>query len=170
MGLARADAGDDDAALDFGAIEPLVDFMQDTSADRIVAECVAKLKGGADLKTLVAAAALANARCFGGEDYIGFHTMMAMAPAYHMSTEMPAQQAALPVLKVIRRNTGRIQESDTRNTLRTVKGIRSAPEARDGAIREKIRAKNLEGAEHALARILQEGGAEDAFNAVLAAV
>ena len=33
----------------------------------------------------MAAAALANARTFGGEDYVGFHTMMALAPAFHMA-------------------------------------------------------------------------------------
>src|SRR5450432_3676510 len=89
LGLATAKAGDEVAPLSFGAMEPLVAFMRETSADRIVAECVAKLKAGVELKTLVAAAALANARTFGGEDYIGFHTMMALAPAFHMSAEMP---------------------------------------------------------------------------------
>ena len=42
-------------------------------------------------------AALANARTFGGEDYIGFHTMMAIAPAFHMAGELPAARRALPV-------------------------------------------------------------------------
>src|SRR5204863_6786841 len=41
----------------------------------------------ADLRQLVAAAALANARTFGGEDYVGFHTMMALAPSLHRSEE-----------------------------------------------------------------------------------
>ncbi|MFO0922727.1 MAG: hypothetical protein U0905_09600 [Pirellulales bacterium] len=36
-------------------------------------------KTGTILKTLVAAGALANARTFGGQDYIGFHTFMALA-------------------------------------------------------------------------------------------
>ena len=43
-------------------------------------------------ETLVAAAALANARTFGGEDYTGFHTLMALAPAFHMAGEMPAER------------------------------------------------------------------------------
>ena len=46
-------------------------------------------RGGTELRELVAAAALANARTFGGEDYVGFHTMMALAPAFHMARELP---------------------------------------------------------------------------------
>src|SRR5213082_3520619 len=54
-----------------------------------------------------AVAALANARTFGGEDYVGFHTMMALAPAVHMSAELPEALRPLPVLKVLYRNTNR---------------------------------------------------------------
>ena len=169
LGLARANAGDDSATLDFGKLEPLVDFMQDTSPDRIVAECIAKLKAGTDLKTLVAAAALANARSFGGEDYIGFHTMMAMAPAFHISAEMPAGMAALPVLKVIRRNTGRIQEAGTRNTLRPIARSEATPDHSGEALRAAVRAKDLDRAEKTFATF-QGGSPDDAFNAVLVAV
>ncbi len=70
---------------------------------------IARMNDGTDLKTLTAAAALANARTFGGQDYIGFHTFMALAPAYEMARELPKEQAALPVLKVLYRNTNRIQ-------------------------------------------------------------
>jgi hypothetical protein len=63
-----------------------------------------------ELKTLIAAGALANARKFGGQDYIGYHSLMALAPAYHMSQELPAERAALPVFKVLYRNTNRMQE------------------------------------------------------------
>src|SRR5664279_3469714 len=87
LGLASAEAGEELTPLTFGAMEPLVAMMRETSPDRIIAESVAKLKAGVELKTLVAAAALANAKTFGGEDYIGFHTMMALAPAFYMSME-----------------------------------------------------------------------------------
>src|SRR5256886_15638527 len=70
----------------------------------------AKLKSGTDLRRLTAAGALANARTFGGEDYVGFHTMMALAPALHMAQELPAELQPLPVFKVLYRNTNRIQE------------------------------------------------------------
>jgi len=169
LGLTSARAADDPTTLDFGALEPLVDFMQDTSADRIVAECVAKLKAGADLKSLVAAAALANARSFGGEDYVGFHTMMAMAPAFHMSAEMPSAMAALPVLKVIRRNTGRIQEAGTRNTLRPVASSHAPADPKGEALREAVRSKDRDRAEQAYA-LFQGASPDDTFNAVLVTV
>ncbi len=38
---------------------------------------------------MIQAAALANARSFGGEDYIGFHTLMALKPAYGMAQQLP---------------------------------------------------------------------------------
>ncbi|MDB5386932.1 MAG: hypothetical protein JWM11_2578, partial [Planctomycetaceae bacterium] len=50
------------------------------------------------------------ARTFGGHDYIGFHTFMALAPAYRMAQELPTALQPLPVLKVLYRNANRIQE------------------------------------------------------------
>ena len=116
MGLATAFAGEDEASLSFGKLEPLVSQMQQTPAEKIVPAMVTRLKSGTDLKTLIAAAALANARTFGGEDYIGFHTFMALAPAYEMSRELPSKQAPLPVLKVLHRNTKRIQDHGGRKS------------------------------------------------------
>lgn len=109
LGLANAAAADrPDAKLTFGALEPLVTLLQETTTDKLVPTLVEKLKSGTELKTLVTAGALANARTFGGNDYIGFHTLMALAPAFEMSRELPTEQQPLPVLKVLYRNTGRI--------------------------------------------------------------
>src|ERR1043166_1993869 len=69
-------------ALNFGSLERLVALMQDTPVNRLPPMLVDQLHSGTDLKQLTAAAALANARTFGGEDYVGFHTMMALAPSY----------------------------------------------------------------------------------------
>jgi hypothetical protein len=112
MGLAAdVPAGSDEPKrLEFGELEPLVQLMQDTPVETLMPALVKKLKSGIELKRLLAAGALANARTFGGEDYIGFHTMMALAPAMHMASDMPADLAALPVLKVLYRNTNRIHE------------------------------------------------------------
>ena len=109
LGLAAA-LGDEPARLDFGAMEPLVRMMQETPVAKLLPVLVEKLRGGTELRQLVAAGALANARTFGGEDYIGFHTIMALAPSFHISQEMPAAQQALPVFKVLYRNTNRIQD------------------------------------------------------------
>ena len=57
---------------------------------------VAKLKAGTELRTLVAAGALANARSFGGKHYDGFHTFMALSPAYEMARELPEAQRPSP--------------------------------------------------------------------------
>ena len=83
--------------------------MQETPAARLLPQVVERLRGGTELRQIVAAAALANARTFGGEDYVGFHTMMAIAPAFHMTAELPQARRALPVLKVLYRNASRIQ-------------------------------------------------------------
>src|SRR5262245_29400509 len=78
LGLASALA-ETSEALSFGSLEPLVCLMQETPVNRLLPALVEKLQSGTDLRRLVAAAALANARTFGGEDYVGFHTMMALA-------------------------------------------------------------------------------------------
>lgn len=105
-----ADAADDDPRrLNFGKLEPLVELMQATEPDALTKILADKIRQGTDLKTLTAAGALANARTFGGQDYIGFHTFMALAPAYQMAIKLPTAQQALPVLKVLHRNSSRIQ-------------------------------------------------------------
>lgn len=105
-------ASPDDGAdrLTFGPLEPLVALMQETPTAKLLPALIGKLRTGTDLPTMLKAAALANARTFGGEDYIGFHTMMALAPAYQMSRELPPDRAPLALLKVLYRNSNRIQE------------------------------------------------------------
>ena len=112
----------DGERIDFGKLEPLAAWMQDTDADQMVAGAVKRLREGVALKTLVAAGALANARTFGGTDYVGYHSAMALLPAYQMSSQMPKGSEALPVLKVLHRNTTRIRQLGGRKdeALRTV--------------------------------------------------
>src|SRR4030095_5850507 len=75
LGLAPAFAAETTDALNFGPLESLVCFMQETPANKLLPALTDKLNSGTELKQLVAAAALANARTFGGEDYVGYHTM-----------------------------------------------------------------------------------------------
>lgn len=97
MGLTPARAADGSGGpITFGGLEPLVGLMQQTPVSKLVPVLVERLNAGTELKQLVAAAALANARTFGGEDYVGFHTLMALAPAYHMARELPEDQRACP--------------------------------------------------------------------------
>jgi hypothetical protein len=92
LGLAPAQAAEGSDRLTFGDREPLVALMQDTPADQLLPAVVAKLQSGTDLGALVAAAALANARTFGGHNYDGYHAFMALMPAYQMAAEMPADR------------------------------------------------------------------------------
>lgn len=172
LGLANAFAGDAPPALNFGEIEPLVCLMQETPADKLLPVLAEKLRGGVEVKRLIQAGALANARTFGGEDYVGFHTIMALGPALHMAYELPAAQQALPVFKVLYRNTNRIQEFGGRKneTLHPIEPAEiSAGEVWGEKIREDVRNKDTAAAEKILAAVAKSSP-EDAFNHVLFAV
>jgi hypothetical protein len=169
LGLAPARAAEAREALTFGKMEPLVCLMQETAPAKLIPVLVEKMRGGLDLQQLVAAAALANARTFGGEDYVGFHTMMALAPAYHMARELPKEKQALPILKVLYRNTNRIQEHGSRKSevlhpVTPAEGKHSAEE-----LRRAVHAKKVEQAESTFAAVAQSD-AERALNAVLQTV
>jgi hypothetical protein len=109
LGIRAACALDGETELSFGRLEPLVDMLQSTALDKVLPAAVAALKSGTSLLDLVAAAALANGRAIGGEDYIGFHTLMALRPALVMADDMSTEQAPLPVLKVLYRNGQRVR-------------------------------------------------------------
>lgn len=166
LGLARVFADDADAPLSFGEMEPLVALMQETPPAQLTALLVERLKSGTDLQTLVAAGALANARTFGGEDYIGFHTFMALAPAYRMALELPADQRPLPVLKVLYRNTQRIQDFGGRSSevLHPVQPEPLPAGAEGGQyLRAISRQGDVDKAERAFATLVQASPGE-AFN------
>jgi hypothetical protein len=169
LGLAPAFAADAPDTLDFGSLEPLVRLMQETPTDKLLAALATKLKSGTDLRRLVAAGALANARTFGGEDYVGFHTMMALAPSLHMARELPESMQPLPVFKVLYRNTNRIQEKGGRKeeVLHAVKTAQLA-EGRAGAesVRDAVHRQSVDEAERLFAKLAQ-AGAGDALNDLL---
>ncbi len=167
---AEAEAEENPGRLTFGKLEPLVSLLEETPPERLLPLLVEKLAAGTELRSLVAAGALANARAFGGEDYVGFHTMMALAPAFHMSGELPSTRRALPVLKVLYRNTSRIQERAGGDTLRPVSPA-AVPGDRTGGevLRDQVRGKDLPAAEGTFAALAQ-GSADEAFNHLLYAV
>jgi hypothetical protein len=172
LGFATAFAGQGPERLTFGALEGLVSLMQETAAPQLLACVVERMRQGTPLRDIVAAAALANARTFGGEDYVGFHTMMAIPAAYHMAEELPDARRALPVLKVLFRNAGRIQEfgGPSREVLHPVTA--AAPPANQPAgtrVRDAVRRGNANDAEAIYAGVAQ-GNADDALNNVLQVV
>jgi hypothetical protein len=143
--------------------------MQETPADKLLPIVVDRLKAGADLREFVTAAALANARAFGGQDYEGYHAMMALNPSYQMSRELPDPQRALPVLKVLYRNTNHIQQmgGPSRETLRPVDpGASSAETPGAETLRAAMRRQDMDGAERVFAA-LARGPLDEAYNDLL---
>jgi len=167
---ANSDAAD--AHLSFGRLDPLVDLMQSTPADKVLPKLVGKLNSGTSLRDLVAAAACANARAFGGEDYVGFHTLMALAPSLSMAERLPSERRALPVLKVLYRNTNRLQEKGgpKAETLRPIEPASlSADQSAAQAVRQAVHRQNRAGAEAALAAAAGDGS-QAAFEALMRTV
>ena len=169
LGVSTAFAAEDDPRLSFGKLEPLVGLMQETPTAKILPALVGKLNAGVPLRQLVAAGALANARTFGGENYHGFHTFMALAPAFDMSKEMPKGQEALPILKVLYRNsfyTGK-NGGHAKDVLKPVKAAKeTAIDKAAQQLRAATNATDKAKAEQLLAA-LAEQSLESALNGVL---
>jgi hypothetical protein len=110
LGFSAAFAEQGPGSIPLGQYAPLVELMRSTPASKLQPVLAEKLaQGQTDLKKLTAAAALANAVTFGGCDYVGFHTAMAMLPGLSMSRQLPLKRQPLPVLKVLYRNAQQIQ-------------------------------------------------------------
>jgi hypothetical protein len=173
LGVSPVLASDDSKKrLNFGDREPLVALMQETSADRLLPIIVKKLNEGLELKEVVAAAALANARTFGGHNYDGYHAFMAIAPAYQMALELPTERRALPVLKVLHRNTRFIHAfgGQPNEKLHEIEPA-ELPDGKAGEnlIRDAARKIDTASAERILA-MLTRGSLADAYNQLQLAV
>jgi len=169
MGFSTAFAEEGGDTLSFGKYDALVDLLQSTPPDKLQPMLVDKMRRGeTDLRTLMAAGALANAECFGGEDYVGFHTAMAMLPALGMAEMLPRQRQALPVLKVLYRNSGQIQNfgGESKKTLRQLHAAEHAAEGNIGLeIRDACRTADVANGEAAFAN-LADAPLDDMFNAL----
>src|SRR5262245_64299192 len=166
LGFSTAFAGEA-AALSFGPYDGLVDLMQSTPPDTLQPILVSKLQSGAvELKQLIAAGALANAEAFGGEDYTGFHTAMAMLPALNMINMLPSERQPLPILKLLYRNSAQIQAlgGPSKKTLRMLHAAEEATvENRELAIRDACRVADVDRAEKLFAP-LANASLDEAFN------
>ena len=172
LGFSTLHAAEQDGEISFGSMEPLVDFLQSTPPDKMLPAVVEKLKSGTTLKDLVSAASLANARAFGGEHYVGFHTLMALMPAFHMSKELPSEKSALPVLKVLYRNSTALQEVGgcDAKALQPVAATELPSGAAAGEfLRKLVRERNTAEAERTFAGIARQSP-EVAFNELLETV
>ena len=158
-----------DAPLAFGPLEPLVSLMQERRPDDLMPELARRMAAGTTLRELVAAGALANARSFGGEDYVGFHTLMALPPSLAMTEGLSGAERALPVFKVLYRNAARIQEcgGSAKAILTTdvsAAGLPSTVSADD--LRQAVHAKDVALAEARLAALAAQSPRQ-AFEAVI---
>ena len=165
LGLVQSSASEPTSRVTFGSLEPMVSLMQESSPDELLPKLVDRLNAGTSLKTLVSAGALANVRAFAGQDYIGYHTFMAMLPALQMSRQLPQAHQPLPVLKVLHRNSRQIQsEQRSHEDGLPVVHATSTKERPDGEqLRDAVRAADWKAAESKFAAIC-EGPTGEAFN------
>ncbi len=172
LGISSAGAEESNDRLTFGDTEPLVAMMQETPLQRLLPALTEMIDNGTSLATLIAAGSLANARTFGGHDYIGFHTFMALTPALAMAAELPTAHRALPILKVLYRNTDRIQQfgGSSNEVLRRIDADKHAKVDSSGeALQAVTRQADVQGAEQIMACLAQEPSAA-VFNRVQYAV
>jgi hypothetical protein len=166
LGLSTGHAAEGPEQLKFGDREPMVGLMQDTPADKLVPILIDKIARGVPLQELVAAGALANARTFGGLNYEGHHCFAALMPSLYMARELSREKQALPVLKVLHRNTHCIQESGGRkNEALQPVAARELPREQTGGdlLRDPIRKGDRDTAERTLAGLTRKSLTE-AYN------
>jgi hypothetical protein len=107
LGLAAEDTRDDRAKTP-ADLARLSQIIQQTATNDLLPALHKELQSGVSLKELVAAGALANARAFGGQDYNGYHSFMALCPSYAMAMALPEKERPLPILKVLYRTSTHI--------------------------------------------------------------
>lgn len=170
LGFSTAFADRGPESLKLGDFESLVDLLRGTPPEKLQPILIAKLKAGeVDLKKLMSAGALANAEAFGGQDYVGYHTAMAMLPALGMSKQLPVERQALPVLKVLYRNSQQCQTHGgaSKATLMALHAAEHSPEGDIALkIRDACRQADMNGAEQIFASVMANGTPQDAFNAI----
>ena len=172
LGFSTAFAEQGSDSIPLGEYTNLVELMRNTPAQKLQPALAAKLvKGETNLKQLTGAGALANAVTFGGCDYVGFHTAMAMLPGLAMSGLLPDNRRPLPVLKVLYRNAQQIQSvgGASKTTLHALHAAEHAAVGDVGvSIRDACRKVDATRGERLLA---SAGGSPlDLFNALQPAV
>ncbi|MBI3862468.1 MAG: hypothetical protein HY290_11290 [Planctomycetia bacterium] len=172
LGFSTAFAEQGSNALVLGEYASLVGLLESTPADKLQPILAEKLRRGeTNMRQLIGAAALANAETFGGCDYVGFHTAMAMLPSLEMAKLLPADRQPLPVFKVLYRNSQQIQSVGGASK-KTLQALHEAEHASDGdlgvSIRDACREQDIKKAEGLLATTGDSAVA--ALNAVMPAI
>jgi hypothetical protein len=149
LGLAAEDNRDGKAQTP-GNLTRLSQLIQQTPTKDLLPALGRQLKNGTSLKELIAAGALANARAFGGQDYNGYHSFMALCPSYAMAMALPENERPLPILKVLYRTSTHIHGAHcaSEDRLARVEPIKLDEKASPGEqMREAARARKLAQAE-----------------------
>src|SRR5262245_43088653 len=166
LGLA-ADDGKDDKPKTPPDLERLSQLIQQTPTQDLLPALAARLKNGTSLKDLIAAGALANARAFGGQDYNGYHSFMALCPSYAMAMALPEKERPLPILKVLYRTSTYIHgahcaDNDHLGKVEPIKFEDKTPPGEQ--MREAARARKLDQAVQIFAAL--PGTAEQTYDDV----
>jgi hypothetical protein len=155
LGLAAED-NEEGKAKTSSNLARLSHLIQHTPTKDLLPALVGQMKNGTSLKELIAAGALANARAFGGQDYNGYHSFMALCPSHAMAMALPERERPLPILKVLYRISTHIHDAHCSNEDRLVK---IEPAKLDGKtppaeqMREATRARQLARAEQIFAAL-----------------
>jgi hypothetical protein len=155
LGLAAEDDKEGQAKTS-AALARLSQLIQQTSTKDLLPALHTELKNGVSLKELIAAGALANARAFGGQDYNGYHSFMALCPSYAMAVALPEKERPLPVLKVLYRTSTHIHGARCANEdhLAKVEPVKLDDRASPAEqLREATRARRLDQAEQIFAAL-----------------
>src|SRR5262245_61447573 len=155
LGLAAEDNKDDKAKTPAN-LARLSQLIQQTPTKDLLPALHIQLKNGTTLKELIAAGALANARAFGGQDYNGYHSFMALCPSYAMAMALPEKERALPVLKVLYRTSTHIHGAHCakEDHLTAVEPIKLDDRTPQGVqMRDAARARKLAQAEQIFAAL-----------------
>lgn len=148
--LLACDEGPAAQRLRFPRHDRLVDLLQETPVADFLPGVIQQLQRGTTLRDLISAAALANARAFGGEDYVGFHTFMAFAPSLRLSSLLPEDSRALPVLKVLYRQAAQLEAIDHHHTDTLTAVLPTATEHHRDAILNAVHAQDRGSADQIL--------------------
>src|SRR5262245_16144924 len=155
LGLAAEDNREDKAKTPTG-LARLSQLIQQTPTKDLLPALATQLKNGTSLKELIAAGALANARAFGGQDYNGYHSFMALCPSFAMAMALPEKERPLPILKVLYRTSTHIHGARCANAdhLDEIKPARLDKKMSPGEqLREATRARKLAQAEQIFAAL-----------------
>src|SRR5215468_10339263 len=166
LGLAAEDNRENKAKTPTG-LARLSQLIQETPTRDLLPALATELKNGVSLKELIAAGALANARAFGGQDYNGFHSFMALCPSFAMAMALPEKERPLPILKVLYRTSTHIHGARcaSEDHLTKVEPVKLDDKASPREqLREATRARKLAQAEQIFAAL--PGTAEQTYDDV----